>query len=295
MCEIDDTEIDTFINKRLLNAKKGKQAIVLVGGPGSGKSSGKPVVVSILNKKIEDFANIETDEIISIEDDANIETDEIISIEDDANIETDEIIRIKDFANIETDEIISKLFNNDETCREKVNEINNKSFEMAIEQNKNIIFDRTGSDFDWYSTNVLKKLKDKGYKVFLVIIMNNIETALKRIQTRANIKGRNVNQAYAENVYKILSSAVPKYLSLDCEYADSIYLYDNSKENENIRLIYITTCDDSEKKITMSGVKIQSRRKYRRNKKSLRKSRRNKKSLRKYRLNKKSLRKYRKK
>ena len=40
------------------------------------------------------------------------------------------------------------------------------------------------------------------------------------------------------------------------------------------------------KKITMSGGKIQSRRKYRRNKTSLRKYRRNKKSLRKSRLNK---------
>ena len=76
--------------------------------------------------------------------------------------------------------------------------------------------------------------------------MNNIENALERIQKRADKEGRNVDENYARKVYKILSSTVPKYLSLDCEYADSIYLYDNSKEN--ISLIYITTCDDSEKK-----------------------------------------------
>ena len=81
MCKIEksDTEIDTFINERLINAKTDKEAIVLVGGPGSGKSSRKPVVFSNLNKNIEYFANIETDE------------------------------------------IISKLFNNDEKCRQKVN------------------------------------------------------------------------------------------------------------------------------------------------------------------------------
>jgi hypothetical protein len=43
MCdiEINDSQTEDFIKKRFLNKKQGKIAIVMVGGPGSGKSSGK--------------------------------------------------------------------------------------------------------------------------------------------------------------------------------------------------------------------------------------------------------------
>ena len=107
MCENKSaSEINTFINERLSSAKNEKQAIVLVGGPGSGKSSGKLNVVSSIQKTI------------------------------------------KDFANIDPDEILSKLFDNNNKCRKVVNDINDESYEKAIKQNKNIIFDGTGKDFE---------------------------------------------------------------------------------------------------------------------------------------------------
>ena len=54
MCEIvrSKSEIDRFIAERLSSAKNEKQAVVLVGGPGSGKSVGKKAAVSSLQKKI---------------------------------------------------------------------------------------------------------------------------------------------------------------------------------------------------------------------------------------------------
>ena len=43
-------EIDRYINNKLLNAKKGKSAIIMVGGPGSGKSSGIKVLLNMTKK-----------------------------------------------------------------------------------------------------------------------------------------------------------------------------------------------------------------------------------------------------
>lgn len=58
-------EIDVFIDERLKDAKRDKVAIVLVGGPGSGKSTGKSKTLSFLNKEFSDFANIDPDEILT--------------------------------------------------------------------------------------------------------------------------------------------------------------------------------------------------------------------------------------
>ena len=119
-CDITPTtdEVDSFLDDRLKNASADKIAIVLVGGPGSGKSGAKLDTVRLLEKEPHEFVNIDPDE------------------------------------------ILTKLFNNNTKCYEKVSVINNKSYEMAIEQNKNIIFDGTGRNFEWYSQNVIKKLKD---------------------------------------------------------------------------------------------------------------------------------------
>ena len=231
MCDIvkSESEINAFIDNRLSTASQDKQAIVLVGGPGSGKSSGKNATINYIGKTYQDFANIDPDE------------------------------------------ILSKLFNNDNTCRQIVNDINDKSYEMAIEQNKNIIFDGTGRDFEWYSTDVLKKLKDNEYHVILVIVINNLENVLPRIKQRAEEVGRDVSEDYTRSVYETLSLAIPKYLSLDCEYADHIYLYDNSKES--IHLIYKTSCKDGVKKM-IGGGKIPSTKNKKSRRKTTRKSRR---------------------
>lgn len=225
MCDIliSDSKISDFISQGLSSSKTEKIGIVLVGGPGSGKSIGKI-------KAIESLAKFP-----------------------------------KDFVNIDPDEILTSFFNNNNVCRKQVNDINEKYYKKAIEQHKNIIFDGTGKDYDWYSKNVLKKLKKAGYTVYLIIVMNDVNVVLERIQKRASADGRDVPEDYTRSVYDSLSIAIPKYLSLDCEYADYIYLYDNSKDS--IHIIYKTGCIRGVKEIIMSDGNSQTSK----NKKSRRK------------------------
>ena len=50
-------EIDRYINNKLLNIKRNKNAIIMVGGPGSGKTSGIKIVLD-MTKKILDSRKI---------------------------------------------------------------------------------------------------------------------------------------------------------------------------------------------------------------------------------------------
>jgi predicted ABC-type ATPase len=119
----------------------------------------------------------------------------------------------------------------------------------------------------------------------LVIVINNVENVLARIKKRENETGRGVSINYTNDAYTRLSTSIPKYLSLDCEHVDSIYLYDNTKES--INLIYNTICSDGVKQMKAGGKVQFSKRKYRRwtNKKA---KNRNVKTIRKKTLNRKT-------
>lgn len=199
-CKVDTSEDakNEFIKERLKDAKPEQKAIVLVGGPGSGKSAGKSQTIKLMGEELNHFANIDPDE------------------------------------------ILTKLFGNDNGCYDRVIPINNESFDLALKNKKNVVFDGTGRDFDWYSENVLKRLKNNRYEVHLVIVSNNISVGLARAaeRQRQNIsnKSRGVDESYAKKAYNDLSYAIPKYLSLDCDYADYIYFYDNTQSEISLSL-----------------------------------------------------------
>ena len=133
----------------------------------------------------------------------------------------------------------------------KVYEINNIIYERAILERKNIIFDGTGKNFEWYSENVLKRLTDQGYSVNLAISISNVDAVLKRIRDRATLTGRDVSEDYTRHVYDSLKTAIPQYVSLDCNYVNTrIFVFDNIDE---LKLIFQTHCDGSKKTIECIG------------------------------------------
>ena len=202
MCDsVTKRDQEKYIRERLEEGKSSskKHAIILVGGPGAGKSGiKKPIIEKQLKLKESDFINIDPDR------------------------------------------ILSELFDNNNDCRRRVNQINDIIYEESIKQGKNIIFDGTGKDYDWYFNDVIQKLKREGYIVTIGIISNNVKIVLDRIKKRAEETGRYVHKDYVEYVYDKLEQNIPKYLNISCVYADNIFLFDNKYK---LKHTYSKICD----------------------------------------------------
>jgi len=201
---IKKSEIDNYISGKIQSAKKQNIAIVLVGGPGSGKSTTKTKVLNILKKA-----------------------------------ETE-------FVNLNPDEILEKYFGNNRELYDKCAPIYKRLYEEAMTANANVIVDRTGSDFNSYFEDVIKKLKTGNYDIHLVIVNAEKAKILDRIKKRAQATGRAVNETYMNGVYDNMKTAIPKYVGLDCEYIKTIFLFDNTN---NLKLAYKTSCTGDKKEL----------------------------------------------
>ena len=201
---IKKSEIDNYINGKIQSAKKENIAIVLVGGPGSGKSTTKTKVLNILSKPENDFVNLNPDE------------------------------------------ILEKYFGNNRELYDKCTPIYKRLYEETMTANANVIVDRTGSDFNSYFEDVIKKLKTGNYDIHLVIVNAEMAKILDRIKKRAQATGRAVNETYMNGVYDNMKTAIPKYVGLDCEFVKTIFLFDNTN---NLKLAYRTVCSGDKKEL----------------------------------------------
>jgi predicted ABC-type ATPase len=207
---ITQEEIDRYINNKLLNAKKGKCAIIMVGGPGSGKSSGIKILLGMTKKVLDDYV--------------------IVS----------------------PDEVLEEFFNSDIKKYADANKINEQLYEIALKKNYNIIFDRTGTNFEVYYTTVISRIKDSGYNVVLCIVYNNYTNAKNRIEQRTATTGRAVSENYAKNSYKDLTFNIPKYINLNCQKVNDIFCFDNT--STSIELIYRSKCINNENVVTINNL-----------------------------------------
>jgi predicted ABC-type ATPase len=203
-------EIDRYINNKLLNVKSNKKAIIMVGGPGSGKTSGIQIVLNMNKKNLEDYVIVNPDD------------------------------------------ILENFFNSDRTKYDKANIINEQLYEKALKNNYNIIFDRTGTNFEMYYNNVISKIKGKGYNVVLCIVYNNYTNVKDRIMERTAKTGRAVNEGYAKSSYRDLTFNIPKYINLNCQNVDEIFCFDNT--SSSIELIYRSKCINNETIVSINNL-----------------------------------------
>lgn len=210
---INNNDLENYINNRIAGQTintPNKHALVLIGGPGSGKSSIKAETLKKMKMKQNQFINIDPDI------------------------------------------ILSELFNNNNDCRPIVNSINDSIFDRAIAGKKNIIFDGTGKNFQWYTENVINLLITNGYQMNLGIVTTKLNVALERIKSRAKQIGRDVGVEFATSVYKSLDISIPQYVSLNCDNKImNIFVYDNTYQK--LQLILQTHCDGVNKVIDCIG------------------------------------------
>ena len=203
-------EIDRYINNKLLNIKRDKNAIIMVGGPGSGKTSGVKIVLDMTKKVLDDYV--------------------IVS----------------------PDDVLEDFFNSDRTKYAEAIKINNQLYEKTLKNNNNIIFDRTGTNFEDYYANVISRIKDSGYNVVLCIVYNNYTSAKNRIEERTAKTGRAVDKVYARSSYRDLTFNIPKYIALNCQKVDEIFCFDNT--SASIEVIYRSKCINNETIVSINNL-----------------------------------------
>ncbi len=203
-------EIYKYINNKLLNIKRNKSAIIMVGGPGSGKTSGVKIVLDMTKKDLDDYV--------------------IVS----------------------PDDVLEDFFNSDRTKYPEAIKINNQLYEKALKNNNNIIFDRTGTNFEDYYANVISRIKDSGYNVVLCIVYNNYTNAKNRIEERTAKTGRAVDKVYARSSYRDLTFNIPKYIALNCQKVDEIFCFDNT--STSIEVIYRSKCINNETIVSINNL-----------------------------------------
>ena len=203
-------EIDRYINNKLLNIKRDKNAIIMVGGPGSGKTSGVKIVLDMTKKNLDDYV--------------------IVS----------------------PDDVLEDFFHSDRTKYAEAIKINNQLYEKTLKNNNNIIFDRTGTNFEDYYANVISRIKDSGYNVVLCIVYNNYTSAKNRIEERTAKTGRAVDKVYARSSYRDLTFNIPKYIALNCQKVDEIFCFDNT--SASIEVIYRSKCINNETIVSINNL-----------------------------------------
>ena len=203
-------DINRYINSKFLNVKREKKAIIMVGGPGSGKTSGINIVLNMTKQDL------------------------------------------RDYVNINPDDILENFFNSDITKYDEAYIINQQLYDRALRDNYNIIFDRTGTNFEDYYNNVISKIKGKEYNIVLCIVYNNYINAKGRIEARRAKTGRAVTENYAKKSYRDLTFNIPKYIFLDCKNIDEIFCFDNTLTS--IELIYRSKCINNNRIISINNL-----------------------------------------
>lgn len=158
-------------------------AIVMMGGPASGKSS----IVEGISKK--NFVNVNPD-------------------------------LIKEQLPEYKQALKEGAKNASMIVHEESSDIARKVKEQAITQNKNMVIDGTGSNYGKY-LDMINGLKSRGYHVKLIMPDLDVDSALKRVEERAEKKGRWVPEPFVRQAY----NAIPANFLKLTQAADDFALY----------------------------------------------------------------------
>lgn len=101
--------------------------------------------------------------------------------------------------------------------------INSSVVDQTIISRRNLLYDATGANKKEYS-DLIQKLKTAGYQIYLVLANLNVEEGVKRVKARAQVTGRSVPENIVRSVYRQVPS---NFMSLVSQVHQA-YVFDNS-------------------------------------------------------------------
>jgi len=148
------------------------------------------------------------------------------------------------YVDIDPDRFISQLCDNDNRQRALANFCNHESFLYAIGQRRPLTFQGTGKSLETTCSRVIGRLREAGYRVFVVIIIASPATCLRRIEDRRQRTGRAVPDAVVLGTLEALRSNIPQYVTHRHELCERLLLYDNDTEQPALEPTFNLGADD---------------------------------------------------
>ena len=69
--------------------------------------------------------------------------------------------------------------------------------------------------------------------------MLDVNTAITRVNKRAQEPGRLVTHSYLKTTYSILNEVIPMYFKINSNLVDGIYVYDNKQKQKLVGNMYV--------------------------------------------------------
>jgi adenylate kinase family enzyme len=95
--------------------------------------------------------------------------------------------------------------------REKVNLITDNKMDAAVSEKFSFVFDASGRDRDWY-LGLIRRLDDAGFETTVVMAWCNRKVARHRCDERARINGRVVSSQYFRQVHAVVPANFIHYM-----------------------------------------------------------------------------------
>jgi predicted ABC-type ATPase len=162
-------------------------------------------------------------------------------------------ISIQTYINIDPDEIRTVLmsqgvtFPDDKTMTGITNSFNKRIYDFSLDSRYNIVFDTTGQNLI-AMYDLLEQSRQKGYKIYFVVIWASLGTCKRRVKMRnekllAEGSGRiQLDDTVVEKIYSGFvqpKGTASNYLTGDFKIkANQILLYNNDNDNQPPQLLY---------------------------------------------------------
>lgn len=206
-CQVQTVQAAELHDLVFKGVRAKKIAVVMAGGPAAGKSTVLHNFLSLLHRDREEFAIIDSDLMLT-----SLSAFKALLAQDTG----------KGGPSTATQD-----------CQTTAARLNNANLEFAIKSGLNIVFDGSGRNFNWtYHTLIKSKLHDADYKVYMCIVVLDVETAVKRAKLRGLRTGRLVPEDVVRDIHKDVLENIPKYQGL--AILQQLVIYDNNGKIPNV-------------------------------------------------------------